>query len=136
MATFIAKPCRTAAGTLLDCVGSHPSCSQHGILRQCCWWVQILKVIPYSAMQLYSYEVFKRLFSGPKGSLSVQGRLAAGACAGMTATLVRSASLKAGSLSSLPPLLVDSISLESIAGHAPTDVIVHMLTPPCKTPLC
>ena len=75
MATFIAKPCRTAAGTLLDCVGSHPSCSQYGILRQCCWWVQILKVIPYSAMQLYSYEVFKRLFSGPKGSLSVQGRL-------------------------------------------------------------
>ena len=102
---------------MLDCDGSHSLCMQHGSLRRCCWWVQILKVIPYSAMQLYSYEVFKRLFSGPKGSLSVQGRLAAGACAGMTATLVSPASLKAGFLSCLPS---DSIFLKSRSGQPPT----------------
>ena len=52
--------------------------------------MQILKVVPYSAMQLYSYEVFKKAFSSKEGDLSVPGRLAAGACAGMTATLVHS----------------------------------------------
>ena len=39
-------------------------------------------------MQLYSYEAFKRAFSNKDGQLNVPGRLAAGACAGMTATLV------------------------------------------------
>lgn len=52
--------------------------------------MQILKVIPYSATQLCSYELFKHLFSDKQGRVSVQGRLAAGACAGMTATLVGS----------------------------------------------
>lgn len=46
-------------------------------------------MVPYSAAQLYSYEVFKKLFADDEGHLSVQRRLAAGACAGMAATLVR-----------------------------------------------
>lgn len=45
-------------------------------------------MVPYSAAQLYSYEVFKRWFQDTDGNLSVQRRLAAGACAGMTATIV------------------------------------------------
>ena len=44
-------------------------------------------MVPYSATQLYSYEVFKRAFAGRDGKLSVPARLSAGACAGMTATL-------------------------------------------------
>ena len=50
---------------------------------------QVLRVVPYSAAQLYSYEVFKQRFADENGSLSVQKRLLAGAAAGMTATLVR-----------------------------------------------
>lgn len=49
---------------------------------------QVLKVVPYSAAQLYSYEVFKTVFRGKEEKLSVPRRLAAGACAGMFATLV------------------------------------------------
>lgn len=49
---------------------------------------QVLRVVPYSAAQLYSYEVFKKVFQEEDGSLSVQRRLAAGACAGMAATLL------------------------------------------------
>ncbi|XP_047341361.1 probable envelope ADP,ATP carrier protein, chloroplastic [Impatiens glandulifera] len=49
---------------------------------------QVMRVIPYSAVQLFSYETYKRLFRGKDGELSVMGRLAAGACAGMTSTLV------------------------------------------------
>jgi len=49
---------------------------------------QILKVIPYSATQLYAYEAFKGLFKREDGSIGVRGRLLAGACAGMTATLM------------------------------------------------
>lgn len=49
---------------------------------------QVLRVVPYSAAQLYSYEVFKRWFTDEDGRLSVQRRLAAGAAAGMTATIV------------------------------------------------
>lgn len=50
---------------------------------------QVLRVVPYSAAQLYSYEVFKQAFADEKGELSVRKRLMAGAAAGMTATLVR-----------------------------------------------
>ncbi len=50
--------------------------------------LQVLRVVPYSAAQLYSYEVFKKLFQDDDGDLPVQRRLLAGACAGMTATLV------------------------------------------------
>ena len=50
---------------------------------------QVLRVVPYSAAQLYSYEVFKKLFADDAGELPVQRRLLAGACAGMAATLVR-----------------------------------------------
>ncbi|MCO5602145.1 hypothetical protein L7F22_056273 [Adiantum nelumboides] len=48
---------------------------------------QVIRVIPYSAVQLLSYELYKKLFKGDK-ELSVAGRLGAGACAGMTSTLV------------------------------------------------
>lgn len=50
--------------------------------------LQVLKVIPYSATQLYAYESFKLLFASKGKSIGVAGRLAAGASAGMTATLV------------------------------------------------
>lgn len=49
---------------------------------------QVIRVIPYSAVQLFAYETYKKLFRGKDGELSVWGRLAAGACAGMTSTLV------------------------------------------------
>ncbi|KAL9242604.1 hypothetical protein vseg_016590 [Gypsophila vaccaria] len=49
---------------------------------------QVIRIIPYSAVQLCSYEIYKKLFRGKDGELSVLGRLAAGACAGMTSTLV------------------------------------------------
>lgn len=49
---------------------------------------QVIRVIPYSAVQLFAYEFYKKLFKGKNEELSVLGRLAAGACAGMTSTLV------------------------------------------------
>jgi solute carrier family 25 phosphate transporter 23/24/25/41 len=49
---------------------------------------QILRVVPYSAIQLCTYEAAKRTLRDGDGGLSVPARLAAGACAGMTATLV------------------------------------------------
>ena len=50
--------------------------------------MQVLKVIPYSSIQLASYEMLKRRWGGQDGKLPVSRRLAAGACAGMIATLV------------------------------------------------
>lgn len=49
---------------------------------------QVIRIIPYSAVQLFAYETYKTLFQGKDGNLSVIGRLAAGACAGMTSTFV------------------------------------------------
>ncbi|KAG6433774.1 hypothetical protein SASPL_105391 [Salvia splendens] len=49
---------------------------------------QVIRVIPYSAVQLFAYESYKKLFRGKDGELSLIGRLAAGACAGMTSTFV------------------------------------------------
>lgn len=50
---------------------------------------QVLRVVPYSAAQLYSYECFKQFLADKEtGELSVHRRLAAGACAGMTATIL------------------------------------------------
>ncbi|KAF8724152.1 hypothetical protein HU200_021168 [Digitaria exilis] len=49
---------------------------------------QVIRIIPYSAVQLFSYEVYKKIFQRKDGELTVFGRLAAGACAGMTSTLV------------------------------------------------
>ncbi|CAA6655146.1 unnamed protein product [Spirodela intermedia] len=49
---------------------------------------QVIRVIPYSAVQLFSYEIYKKIFKRKDGEISVLGRLAAGACAGMTSTLV------------------------------------------------
>ncbi|XAR50843.1 hypothetical protein NMG60_11005293 [Bertholletia excelsa] len=48
---------------------------------------QVIRIIPYSAVQLFAYETYKT-FYGKDGKLSVIGRLAAGACAGMTSTFV------------------------------------------------
>lgn len=49
---------------------------------------QVIRIIPYSAVQLFAYETYKNLFRGDNKELSVIGRLAAGACAGMTSTFV------------------------------------------------
>uniref|UniRef100_A0A7N0TXM2 Uncharacterized protein n=1 Tax=Kalanchoe fedtschenkoi TaxID=63787 RepID=A0A7N0TXM2_KALFE len=49
---------------------------------------QVIRIIPYSATQLFAYEAYKKLFRGVDGELSVIGRLAAGAFAGMTSTFV------------------------------------------------
>jgi solute carrier family 25 phosphate transporter 23/24/25/41 len=50
---------------------------------------QVLRVVPYSAAQLYSYEIFKQVLTDKEtGELNVPRRLAAGAAAGMTATIV------------------------------------------------
>lgn len=49
---------------------------------------QVIRIIPYSAVQLFAYETYKKLLQGKDGELSVIGRLAAGACAGMTSTFV------------------------------------------------
>ncbi|CAN8237613.1 unnamed protein product [Cochlearia groenlandica] len=49
---------------------------------------QVIRIIPYSAVQLFAYETYKKLFRGEDGQLSVLGRLGAGACAGMTSTLI------------------------------------------------
>ncbi|XP_057808129.1 thylakoid ADP,ATP carrier protein, chloroplastic [Salvia miltiorrhiza] len=49
---------------------------------------QVIRIIPYSAVQLFAYESYKKLFRGKDGELSLLGRLAAGACAGMTSTFV------------------------------------------------
>ncbi|GLT89432.1 hypothetical protein SLE2022_074120 [Rubroshorea leprosula] len=49
---------------------------------------QVIRILPYSAVQLFAYETYKKLFKGKDGELSVIGRLAAGACAGMTSTFV------------------------------------------------
>ncbi|KAH7514621.1 hypothetical protein FEM48_Zijuj11G0108800 [Ziziphus jujuba var. spinosa] len=49
---------------------------------------QVIRIIPYSAVQLFAYETYKKLFRGQDGELSVIGRLAAGACAGMTSTFI------------------------------------------------
>lgn len=51
---------------------------------------QVLRVLPYSACQLYSYDLYKRLLgSGPdRSEISLPRRLAAGAAAGMTSTLL------------------------------------------------
>ncbi|KAL3536516.1 hypothetical protein ACH5RR_004977 [Cinchona calisaya] len=49
---------------------------------------QVIRIIPYTAVQLFAYETYKKLFTGEDEELSVIGRLAAGACAGMTSTFV------------------------------------------------
>ncbi|GAU47793.1 hypothetical protein TSUD_263240, partial [Trifolium subterraneum] len=49
---------------------------------------QVIRVIPYSAVQLFAYELYKKVFKGKDNELSVVGRLAAGAFAGMTSTFI------------------------------------------------
>ncbi|XP_039144478.1 thylakoid ADP,ATP carrier protein, chloroplastic-like isoform X1 [Dioscorea cayenensis subsp. rotundata] len=49
---------------------------------------QVIRIIPYSAVQLFAYEIYKKILRNEDGDLSVIGRLIAGACAGMTSTFV------------------------------------------------
>ncbi|KAH1162685.1 hypothetical protein GYH30_001261, partial [Glycine max] len=49
---------------------------------------QLIRVIPYSAVQLFAYEIYKKIFKGNDGELSVVGRLAAGTFADMISTFV------------------------------------------------
>lgn len=49
---------------------------------------QVLRVLPYSACQLYAYDYLKKLFKDEKGELSVPRRLAAGAGAAIISTTV------------------------------------------------
>ncbi|XP_061366120.1 thylakoid ADP,ATP carrier protein, chloroplastic-like isoform X2 [Gastrolobium bilobum] len=49
---------------------------------------QVIRVIPYSAVQLFAYEIYKKIFREQNGELSVVGRLTAGAFAGMTSTFI------------------------------------------------
>ncbi|KAI3677520.1 hypothetical protein L6452_36784 [Arctium lappa] len=51
-------------------------------------FAQVVRVLPYSAVQLFAYDTYKKLFRGTDDELSLIGRLAAGACAGMTSTFV------------------------------------------------
>jgi len=46
----------------------------------------IIRIFPYSAAQLASNDQYKRVMANSDGELTVPRRLAAGACAGMTAT--------------------------------------------------
>ncbi|KAF5801025.1 putative mitochondrial carrier protein [Helianthus annuus] len=48
--------------------------------------IQVVRVLPYSAVQLFAYDTYKRLFRGTNSELSLIGRLSAGA--GMTSTFV------------------------------------------------
>ncbi|KAJ0795367.1 putative transferase, Pyrazolylalanine synthase [Helianthus annuus] len=48
--------------------------------------IQIVRVLPYSAVQLFAYDTYKRLFRGTNSELSLIGRLSAGA--GMASTFV------------------------------------------------
>ncbi|KAJ0559379.1 putative mitochondrial carrier protein [Helianthus annuus] len=48
--------------------------------------IQVVRVLPYSAVQLFAYDTYKRLFRGTNSELSRIGRLSAGA--GMTSTFV------------------------------------------------
>lgn len=49
---------------------------------------QVLRVLPYSAAQLCSYELLKHWLQDENGDLPVVNRFMAGACAGMVSTLV------------------------------------------------
>ena len=78
---------------------------------------QILKVVPYSAIQLCTYEAAKRALRDKEGNLSIPARLAAGALAGMTATLVRHCSFKAVIDMPWSTLIHVYRNLESTLGH-------------------
>jgi solute carrier family 25 phosphate transporter 23/24/25/41 len=68
--------------------GSVCTCREEGVAA---FWkgngTNIIRIFPYSAAQLSANDFYKRLIAG-EGELTVPMRLAAGACAGMTATAV------------------------------------------------
>lgn len=50
---------------------------------------QMMRVVPYAALQLVSYDLYRELFragGGSEGEIGMAGQLAAGCCSGMTAT--------------------------------------------------
>eukprot|EP00898_Chlorokybus_atmophyticus_P004857 jgi/Chlat1/5372/Chrsp35S05215 len=47
---------------------------------------QVVRILPYTGIQLGSYEFFKRMFAGKDKPLQLHQRLAAGACAGIVST--------------------------------------------------
>lgn len=49
---------------------------------------QLIRILPYSATQLSSYEFYKSVVQKEDGSIPLPLRLVASACAGMTATTV------------------------------------------------
>ena len=49
---------------------------------------QLIRILPYSATQLSSYEFYKSMVQKEDGSIPLPLRLAASACAGMPATTV------------------------------------------------
>jgi solute carrier family 25 phosphate transporter 23/24/25/41 len=49
---------------------------------------QVIRAVPYDAVRLSAYEAYKTALSDDEGRLPVPARLAAGALAGMTSTLV------------------------------------------------
>jgi len=49
---------------------------------------QLVRVLPYSACQLYAYDQYKKLLSDKNGELDVPRRLASGALAACTATTI------------------------------------------------
>ncbi|XP_066311491.1 thylakoid ADP,ATP carrier protein, chloroplastic-like [Miscanthus floridulus] len=67
--------------------------------------VQVIRIIPYSAVQLFSYEVYEKIFHRKEGQLSLFGSLAAGACTGMTSTC------------NLPPTGCSPLRLAVQSGH-------------------
>lgn len=50
--------------------------------------VNLIRIVPYSSVQLSSNDFYKRVLAGDSGELTVSQRLVAGAGAGMTATAV------------------------------------------------
>lgn len=82
MHAYKSQPWPGSAAVALRLPMTASVCARHGLM------LQILRVVPYSATQLYSYEVLKKRFQNENGELSLSARLAAGGLAGMTATLV------------------------------------------------
>ncbi|KAL2479464.1 putative envelope ADP [Abeliophyllum distichum] len=85
---------------------------------------QVIRIIPYSAVQLFAYETYKKLFRGKDGDLSVIGRLAAGACAGMTSTFWEVEEFSPNLLCGRHQLVADAVihhleepPLTAVAGH-------------------
>ena len=90
--------------------------------------MQILRVVPYSATQLYSYEVLKKRFQNEKGELSISSRLAAGGLAGMVATLVSCKCCLAYCLLHMPISSCTWLIPQLMSGHSCMLRSVHLMS--------